>query len=371
MSEQPPLSTLLSQALVAFTIELDNEFERQMPHRTTGTKSAAASRQGPWLVSFVMWANLLRLVREEGVTVGELERSARIAKPSLTGMERWGYIVVEAEPADPADARPRPPRSDWRVLLTPKGLRAQKVWRPLPDVIEERWQARLGDASISRLREALSAMVRQLDARLPEYLPILGYGFVTEALPPESRGAADLPRLPLSALLSQVLLAWTIEFESASELSLALCADVLRPLSEEGVRVRDLPRLSGVSKEAIQMGLGFLEKGRYVDVVPDETASRARLARLTAKGLKAREAYRQRLGVLEERWRARFGEDSIRNLREALARCVGDPTAPLADSPLSLGLKPYPDGWRAAVRPPDTLPHHPMVLHRGGFPDGA
>jgi hypothetical protein len=28
-----PLPTLLSQALVAFTIEFDNEFERQMPHR--------------------------------------------------------------------------------------------------------------------------------------------------------------------------------------------------------------------------------------------------------------------------------------------------------------------------------------------------
>ena len=35
------------------------------------------------------------------------------------------------------------------------------------------------------------------------------------------------------------------------------------------------------------------------------------------------------------------------------------------------GLQPYPDGWRAKVRAPETLPHHPMVLHRGGFPDGS
>jgi len=28
-----PLSALLSQVLVAFTIECDNEFERQLPHR--------------------------------------------------------------------------------------------------------------------------------------------------------------------------------------------------------------------------------------------------------------------------------------------------------------------------------------------------
>jgi hypothetical protein len=30
-----PLSALASQALVAFVVELDNEFEHQMPHRTT------------------------------------------------------------------------------------------------------------------------------------------------------------------------------------------------------------------------------------------------------------------------------------------------------------------------------------------------
>jgi hypothetical protein len=29
-----PLSALVSQALVAFAIEFDNEFEHQMPHRT-------------------------------------------------------------------------------------------------------------------------------------------------------------------------------------------------------------------------------------------------------------------------------------------------------------------------------------------------
>jgi hypothetical protein len=38
---------------------------------------------------------------------------------------------------------------------------------------------------------------------------------------------------------------------------------------------------------------------------------------------------------------------------------------------LMRGLEPYPDNWRADVRPPRTLPHYPMVLHRGGFPDGS
>ncbi len=49
---------------------------------------------------------------------------------------------------------------------------------------------------------------------------------------------------------------------------------------------------------------------------------------------------------------------------------------------LSEGLHPYPDGWRARKRyveqtnaviddPTGRLPHYPMVLHRGGWPDGA
>jgi len=42
-----------------------------------------------------------------------------------------------------------------------------------------------------------------------------------------------------------------------------------------------------------------------------------------------------------------------------------------ARQPLSGGLEPYPDNWRALVRRPDVLPHFPVVLHRGGYPDGS
>ena len=92
------LPTLLSQVLVAFTIEFDNEFERQMPHRTThGPKTA--SRGGPWLVSLVMWSNCMQFIGEQGLSVGELERLAR-TRTNLNGMERWGYIVVEPGPRE-------------------------------------------------------------------------------------------------------------------------------------------------------------------------------------------------------------------------------------------------------------------------------
>jgi hypothetical protein len=52
------LSGLLSRALVAFTIEADNEAEHRMPHRTT-SQGRSAGAPGPWLVSLVMWENWL------------------------------------------------------------------------------------------------------------------------------------------------------------------------------------------------------------------------------------------------------------------------------------------------------------------------
>ena len=102
-----PLSTLLSQVLVAFTIEFDNEFEHQMPHRTTIHGAKTGSRGGPWLVSLVMWSNCMQFIDEHGLSVSELERLAR-TRTNLNGMERWGYIVVEPGPARGGRSLPAP-----------------------------------------------------------------------------------------------------------------------------------------------------------------------------------------------------------------------------------------------------------------------
>jgi DNA-binding MarR family transcriptional regulator len=365
-----PLSTLLSHVLVAFTIELDNEFEHQTPHRTARYGSTGGLGQGPWLASMVMWSNCMRFVGEEGTTVRELERLAR-TKTNWNGMERWGYIVVKP---DPADTRPKPPRSDWLVYATPKGRKAREVWRPLFGAIEKRWRERFGDDEITRLRESLWAVVSQMDLELPDCLPILNYGLFSKGSDYERRAPGGLDDrsdadLPLSALLSRVLLAFAIDFERESELSLAISANIVRVLDEKGVRVRDLPILSGVSKEAISMALGFLQKKHVVVVEPDPNDSRTKIVRLTSSGRKAQDAYHQLLVTIEERWQAGFGKKIILNLRRSLEVLVGEPVA--EKSPLFRALNPYPDGWRALVRKPNTLPHYPMVLHRGGYPDGS
>ena len=116
------------------------------------------------------------------------------------------------------------------------------------------------------------------------------------------------------------------------------------------------------------MALGYLEGRELAVVEPDPAGSRYKVARLTPKGLEARKAYFRLVEAIKQRWRSRYGEQAIIRLRDALEQLVG---APNAESPLFQGLQPYPDNWRARVARPETLPHYPMVLHRGGYPDGA
>ena len=87
-----PLSALLSQALVAYTIEFDNEAERRLPHRTTshGASGPADGAPAPWLVSLAMWENCMRYVTGEPITVGDLE-AREIGRASCR--ERvFGYV---------------------------------------------------------------------------------------------------------------------------------------------------------------------------------------------------------------------------------------------------------------------------------------
>ena len=130
--------------------------------------------------------------------------------------------------------------------------------------------------------------------------------------------------MTLAALLSRVLLAYAVEFEADSEMSLAVCANVLRLVGDEGMRVRDLPHLSGVSIEAIGTALSFLEKHGYAVVKPESSGSRVKLLMLTAKGRKARGRYFELVESIEERWSVRFSKAAIRDLRESLERLAGN-----------------------------------------------
>ena len=372
MDPEPPLPTLLSQALVAFTIELDNEFEHRMPHRTAKDRGTGGAARGPWLASFAMWMTCMRFVGEDGITVRALEHVAR-TRSNLAGMQRWGYISLDP---DPSASRSKQPRPDALIRATRAGRMAQEVWRKLPAEIEGRWRDRFGEGEIERLREHLWSIASRLPADLPDCLPILGYGlFCTPR--PHSRAGKPAPTeqpsengalLTLPVLLSRVLLGFALELEAESAVPVAMGANVLRVLDEAGVRNRDLPEVTGVSKEAIAMTLGLLEKSGLAALGPGSADSRAIVVRLTAKGSKAQASFAERHRVVEDHWQRRFGAGDMGGLRTSLRNLGGrDQRVPS----LLCATEPYPDGWRAAVRRPVTLPHFPMVLHRGGYPDGS
>ena len=366
------LPALLSALLVAFTIEFDNEFEHRMPHRTTRHGRTEGAGPRPWLVSMAMWVHVMRLVPEEGISARDLVRRSQLTPKSMKVLVKrvgrwWGYLELEPDP----DGRVSPPASEWLVRPTKAGREAQRIWSLLTDEIEARWTDRFGKKAVGDLRAALVDVVGRLDVDPPDYP--LG----EPRLPPRQRTEGDA-RLPLTALLSKVLLALAIDFDDHSDLSLEIytagvgsrlpiCANVLRLIGDNGVAVARIPELSGVDKMAIDNWVRILDKCGYVEVATDP-GRRRRQARLTPKGVRARDAYFQWTESLEGRWPDGRSSAAVRRLRRAAEQIVGDPGP---GSLLWEGMEPYPDGWRSEAPPRHVLPHFPAVTAKGGFPDGS
>lgn len=361
------ISTLLSRHLVAFTIEMDNEYEHLTIHRTT-LRHARASQRCPWLTSFAMYSNCLQFLGDAAIPLRDIERRARTST-NVEGMRRWGYIKLSPPPDRPGSKRPG---ADWLMELSPVGRASQESWRPLPQLIEQRWRDRYGAEKVKSLRTALWQVNQSFDVAYPDFLPILGYGLFTRGrgpgderpMPPLSD--APLPAdAPLTALLCRLLCGFAYDFERDSAISLAISANLLRTLDVVGVSNRNLPARTGVSKESIAMAMGILQKANLVEIGREA----GKLIRLTPKGLAAQQNAFDRIAHVEQRWVQHFGKQPLHRLRQALERLGGDSGQ---GSSLGFdGLKPYPDNWRASTPQLPTLPHFPMVLHRGGYPDGS
>jgi DNA-binding MarR family transcriptional regulator len=373
------LSAQLSHVLVAFTVELDNQFEHKMPHRTTRHGSTPGHPRAPWLVSYPMWVHCMRYVPEEGIRAGELVRKSGLTSKTMQHVVKrlaawWGYLSV-GKP----DAGLKGAGSAASKLVRPSaaGRQAQNIWQPLEAAIEDRWRDRFGSEAIRRLRGALGVIVGQLDTELPDYLP-LGEPRLRQRPGDSGAPGSEAPAtaaLGLPALVSKVLLALALDFEQQSDLAigvsaddhtarLAVSANVLRVIDERGVRVSEVPARTGVAKMAVDNQLGILEGRGYIVVGPDPGGSRFKVATPTAKGQRAQKLYQRWTGEVEER----FGKAACPELREALVPIICDDGP---GSPLRRGMDPYPDGWRAQVPRPEVLPHYPVVSMRGGFPDGS
>ena len=318
-----PLSALLSQVLGAFTLELDDEFEKRM--RESGYAGAS--------LSVVIWSTLMRFLAGASPSVGNLAAqslsSEKRVKFELGCLERWSFIALEADPVDerPIVTRPhrlggrllrdgwgsgRGIRSGWIVRPTAKGRRAIEIWTPLFDEIESRWLARFGSDDIGALRFSLEDIAAQLDADLPHGIP----GQWEQDVKYKTRSTQDAVPLPLPALLSQLLLAFTLEFERESRVPLWLCANTLRVLSDQPIPESEIPHLTGCSPETC--GIGWQIKPLIV-VESAPPPRRGKLVRLSPRGLLARKNYYNVTSAVEKRWETHFGKQKIRRLRESLS----------------------------------------------------
>ncbi len=262
-----PLPTLLSQILVAFTVEFDNEFERRM---------GKAGYPGA-LLSLSIWGSLMRFLSEGDISVQALEGRA-----GLGCLERWGFVTLPRKAKSDGWGSGRGIRGEWVVRLTEKGKKATEIWPPLFGEIERRWEKRFGRDAITELKEALR----------------------------ELGGEGSLPEL-----LMGVLENFAREFDSESKMPLRFCANTVRVLGEEPVPLSEIPRLTGGSPETTDIGW---QLKTTVAVEPNPNERRGKVARLTPLGLKVQQKYWRLVREIEERWQDRLGKEKVRRVRECL-----------------------------------------------------
>ena len=316
-------------------------------------------------ISVSFWANGLRLIDDDGIAVADL-RSRAGAGCNVPGLERWGWIHIGD--GDPGERRrdgfgsSKGVKPETRLRPTRAGTWARRVWPEKVGQVEAAWRARFGAKVVSALDQALRASGLVRPWGLPQVQP--ADGFRTHVIPDDGfdpRAAADPDPAPMVARLAAMLTAVTLEIEAESPVSLPLGANFLRTLEDGPVKTKDLPALAGVSKEAATMGIGFLRRHGL-------GAESDRQIALTATG---RAALGQFGAVVGD-----HGLVGPSPLRDALVAVLNQTDA------LVEGLRPAEGGWRAdkAYRaqtdriladPVGALPRQPMVLHRGGWPDGS
>jgi len=324
-----PLSALLSQVWVAYTVELDCEFERRMLQ-----KQSRGAR-----LSLVIWLNALRFLADGPVSVRTLSSRALAAEDQgaapLGCLERWGIVLLQ--PGKRAGfGSGRGIRADWPVRLTASGEAAIRIWPELIPEIDARWSKRFGDDA-TRLRRSLEAIEHRIDLELPQGLP--GAILKLPEFAPRKSVAED--GLPLPVLLSRVLLAFALDFERDSQTPISLCANTIRVLSDEPIPESEIPKRTGCSEETA--GIGWQHKP-YIIVERDPARGRGKFVRLSESGIRAQQEYHRLARDTEETWKKRFGT-ATKGIRESL-------TTLLKRGELSEGLKPPSGTTRAGAQTP-------------------
>jgi hypothetical protein len=256
--------------------------------------------------SLDLWANLLRALDNAGTDRRELPVILRLSKRALRSRvstaARHGW-VEELQSG----------RGQVKVRLTVAGSDVAARWNSLQGSAEKRWRAEIGTNRTDRLRASLEQLVAALPLEHPHYPA--SYGAADASITggngqdwqPVPRGSGDtVSDLPLSALVSQALVAFAMNYEEKSPLALSLSGTVIRLIPPAG---RPLQRLGDSAGISALVRHGFLRVSG--------NAGRE-IVHLTPKGLAVSRAYDGRIQAVETDWCNEFGDVTITLLRRAL-----------------------------------------------------
>ena len=301
-----PLPTLLSHALIAFERDYGD-----------------AGLDSP---SLPVWSNVLRVFGTEAITDRELSQRAilskRVVRVVLRGFTNLGWLESDT-------GRNR------AFHLTDRGMTLEGVARRRLAKVEGQWRKRHGPAAIESLRDDLAVIASKLELEWPWHLT--GYGPADPSLtggsylpakpgPPRVLGRGTewpvVPRdasrpvteLPLPALLSKVLAAFTVDYEEEHLGPLGAASVFLAQIPDDAIT---LARASAIC-DVGGTGKSAPERHLCVVVEPGRPRDGSRKVYLTPKARRIRESYPALVMDIEARWRERFGAGVLDGLHRTL-----------------------------------------------------
>jgi DNA-binding MarR family transcriptional regulator len=99
---------------------------------------------------------------------------------------------------------------------------------------------------------------------------------------------------------------------------------VFRFVRDDGMRLTELARLAGMTKQSVGEVVDELVDLGYVERIPDPEDRRAKLICLTKRGIEAQGVGFGLLADVESRWAERFGATRVKQLRKLLEEAVSE-----------------------------------------------
>ncbi len=237
------------------------------------------------------WANLLRVVADEGVALKDLPALTRLSRRAIKSVahaaQNHRLVAIEGP----------------NLRLTPAG----RAVRPTPYFDAARC-------------EPLAALVAQLELEHPHHLapygtadPSMTGGPGVDWKPVPRRPGGGEAALPIASLLSQALTAFAIDYERARLGPIVWAANLLAGIGDEGAPAAALPERGTHSvSNLVRLKVATVGAGGLLTLTPRGRAMRDAFAPLTAR--------------VEAEWRERHGADLIDAVIAALA--APDPDLP-------------------------------------------